>query len=222
MTFETNVQNLATRAATEAKALRMLLNGNQLSNAELTTTAKSNLVAAINELKADVDTITGGGSLSPATEESAGVVELATATEALAGVDSTRAVTAAGVKAVRDAIMSTILGDAPPAALDTLKEIADALADDDNAIAALTSQIAAKQDTDPTLTALAGVVVSANQLVYATGDDTFATTALTAFARTLLDDADAAEARTTLDVYSKAEIGNPETDFVAVYEAGLV
>lgn len=54
------------------------------------------------------------------------------------------------------------------------------------------------QASDPTLTALAGVTVSADQLVYATGTDTFATTSLTSFARSILDDADASTVRTTI------------------------
>ncbi len=54
------------------------------------------------------------------------------------------------------------------------------------------------QPLDATLTALAGVSVSANQLIYATGADTFATTSFTSFGRSLVDDADASAARTTL------------------------
>jgi len=55
---------------------------------------------------------------------------------------------------------------------------------------------------DATLTALAGVTVAADKIIYATGADAFSTTDLSSFARTLLDDANAAAARTTLGVGS--------------------
>lgn len=54
------------------------------------------------------------------------------------------------------------------------------------------------QPLDATLTALAGVSTVADRLIYATGVDTFAVTTFTSFGRTLVDDADAATARTTL------------------------
>lgn len=53
----------------------------------------------------------------------------------------------------------------------------------------------ARQPGDPTLTALAAVDVAADRLIYATGADAFATTTLTAFARTLLAKVDAAAMR---------------------------
>lgn len=53
---------------------------------------------------------------------------------------------------------------------------------------------------DATLTALAGVTTAANKLIYATGSDAFATTDISAFGRSLIDDADATAGLATLGV----------------------
>jgi hypothetical protein len=55
-----------------------------------------------------------------------------------------------------------------------------------------------KQPLDSTLSALSALITAADKLIYATGPDTFAMTTLSAFIRTLLDDADAATACGTL------------------------
>jgi hypothetical protein len=55
-----------------------------------------------------------------------------------------------------------------------------------------------KQAADPTLSALAAVVVAADRIIYSTGPDAFSTTPLTTFIRTLLAADAAAAARATL------------------------
>jgi hypothetical protein len=54
------------------------------------------------------------------------------------------------------------------------------------------------QAYDAALQSISGLTTSANQTIYTTGSDTYATTSLTTFGRSLIDDADAAAARTTL------------------------
>ena len=56
------------------------------------------------------------------------------------------------------------------------------------------------QAYDAGLNSIAGLTTSADQTIYTTGSDTYATTSLTSFGRSLIDDADAATARTTLEL----------------------
>jgi hypothetical protein len=65
-------------------------------------------------------------------------------------------------------------------------------------IANLVSDLAAKQPLDTDLTAIAALTSAADKGIYATGAGTWATFDLSAFARTVLDDANAAAALTTL------------------------
>lgn len=85
-----------------------------------------------------------------------------------------------------------------PAALDTLNELAAALGNDANFATNITNALANKQDKDATLTSLAALIIDADKMIYGTGTDTFSTTTLTAFARTLLDDANGAAMFTTM------------------------
>jgi len=51
---------------------------------------------------------------------------------------------------------------------------------------------------DAGLTSIAGLTTAADRMIYTTASDTYAVTTLTSFARTILDDADAATVRTTI------------------------
>jgi hypothetical protein len=74
---------------------------------------------------------------------------------------------------------------------------------------------------DATLTALAALVTAANQMVYSTGADTFEMTGLSAFMRTLLDDADQATARATLGAASPADITNAINNLLGAVPGAL-
>lgn len=95
-------------------------------------------------------------------------------------------------------------------------EIVLSAADDGQLLKAIQKKL---QPLDATLTELAKLATAANQIIYSTGEDKFAMTALTAFARTLLDDADAATARETLGaapLASAALTGTPTAPTQAV------
>lgn len=81
---------------------------------------------------------------------------------------------------------------------------------------AIQTQLNGKQGLDATLTALAGLTTAADQLIYATGVDTFAMSALTTFGRSLIDDADAATARTTLGVAIGTNVQAWDADLDAI------
>lgn len=69
------------------------------------------------------------------------------------------------------------------------------------------------QAYDAGLQSISGLTTSSDKTIYTTGSDTYATTDLTSFGRSLIDDADASAARTTLGVV----IGTN----VQAYDAGL-
>lgn len=110
MSQETRIHDLATRAGAENKALRTLINNNAADLSALTTTAKTDLVAAINE----VDAAGGGGAT---------INDGTTATDSVWSSDKTNTEISAAVSG---------LVDSSPAALDTLNELAAALGDDAN------------------------------------------------------------------------------------------
>jgi hypothetical protein len=107
-----------------------------------------------------------------------------------------------GSGAVADRMIYTTAANT--AALTALTSFARTLIDDADAAAMRTTLGLVigtdVQAYDAGLLSIAGLTTAADKMIYATASDTYAVTDLTSFARTLLDDADAAAARTTLGV----------------------
>jgi hypothetical protein len=161
MSLITHIQDLAVRVATECKAHRTLINGNAADLSALTTTAKSNIVAALNEIDALAnaaavinDGVTAGGT---------------TWSSSKIGTQITAA------------INGLVAG--APAALDTLKELADAINDDANFTATVTAAL---------------------------GN------------RVRVDAAQGFTAGQQLQACTNIGIGDPTTDYVATFNAGLL
>lgn len=121
-TLATRIADLAIRLATECKSIRTLVNGNASDLSSLTTTQKTSLVAAINELKEAID-----NAGSPIT--------ISDATSSTTEVWSSSKV-AAEIQAAKDA-----LTNGAAAALDTLSELAAALGNDANFASTVTTAL---------------------------------------------------------------------------------
>lgn len=134
------------------------------------------------------------------------------------GDASTRISTTAFVAAAISALVN-----AAPAALDTLKELADALGDDPNFATTVTNALAGKQPLAPNLTtlaalasvanlsALAGLTGAADKLAYFTGAGALALANVTALARTLLGRSAASDMRSDLGLVIDANVAGVET-----------
>lgn len=64
------------------------------------------------------------------------------------------------------------------------------------------------------LASIAGLTTAANKMIYTTASNTYAVTDLTSFARSLLDDSDAATARTTLGVAIGSDVQAYDADIL--------
>lgn len=125
MSLVSRIQDLATRVATECKSIRTLVNGNTSDLSALTTTAKGNLVAAVNELKSAIDAAAANGG--------AAIDDANTASSTTWSSNKIDAEITAAINAVLDGA---------PAALDTLEELAAAIGDDANFATTITTGLA--------------------------------------------------------------------------------
>jgi hypothetical protein len=135
-TLETRLRDLATRVGTECKALRTLLNGNAGDLTALTTTAKANLVAAINELQAEINAAGSAPEVN----------------DALTNTSNTWS-----SQKISDQITAAVnaLATGAPTLLNSIDELAAALGDDANFAATMTTSLGnrVRYDAAQTLTA---------------------------------------------------------------------
>lgn len=135
-TLATRISDLATRIATEVKANKVLLNGNAADLSALTTTAKNNLVAALNEVRALAAGASGAAINDGAT-------------------NSTNTWSSTKIASEVTTQVNAVIGASTPAALNTLDELAAALGDDANFAASTATALGnrVRFDAAQTLTA---------------------------------------------------------------------
>jgi hypothetical protein len=169
-TLAQRIIDLATRVATESKALRTLINGNAADLSGLTTTAKTNLVAALNELKTAITAIGTPVTIDDVT------------------ASGTKTYSSNKINAQITAAISALTTGAP-AAMDTLDELSAALGDDANFAATITTALGNRLRVD-------------------------AVQALTAPQK--------AQGNSNLGSAALVDTGVLDTDFVTVFNSGLV
>ena len=162
MSLATRIESLVIRVAQEFNDVRA--KAGNLAN--LTTTDKSNLVAAINELKAAV-------SASTVIDD--------------AQIALTSTYSSSKIVSLLDALKSEILGGAD-AAYDTLLEIQQVLQSGTSGLEALLAAINQRVRFD---------------------------------AAQSLTVAEQSQARSNIGAVASSDLGNPDTDFVAVFEGAL-
>jgi hypothetical protein len=225
MSLQTNLQDLATRIATECKAIKTLMNGNALDLSALNTTTKLNLVAAINEVLLAAGGVT---DLSLGTNNATSVqivsstgqnVTISAATTLLAGL------MAGADKSKLNGIAAGATINAADAVLlaranHTGTQPASTISDFNTAVNDLIQNV---------IGAAPGALNTLVELAAALGDDAnFSATVNAALTYRLRFDAaqtlsgpQQAQAQANLSVYSRTELGDPTKNFVIVFETGL-
>ncbi|WP_410877334.1 hypothetical protein [Nocardia sp. A7] len=238
MSLVTQLSDVITRIGTEFKAIRTERAAITGALASLSTTDKSNLVAAINEVLAavgsggsiDADSITDattiGKALIRAVDPAAGRTAIGAGTSNLA-LGTTSATAKAGDYAPTAANISdstttgrALLTTTSATTARTTLDVYSTAQTDAAAAAAAAALVASAPGTLDTL----------DELAAALGDDpNFATTISTALGNRLRVDAaqtltgpQQTQGQDNLSVYSRTQIGDPTTDFVTTFEAALV
>ena len=222
MSLTTQLSNVVVRMGTEFKAV-----GNKIGNlTSLSTTNKSSLVLAINEVAASV----GGGGGAPIDDATPSLSKVYSSQKTQSIVDAKPSINdttpsgttvLSGTKTnanIAAAVASkTEIDDVGPSSTKTFSS--------QKIGSEIGAAIASLIDSSP------GALDTLNELAAALGDDpNFAATINTALGNRLRVDAaqsgftepQRAQGRGNLDVHSKAEVGNVATDFVAVFEAALI
>ena len=132
--LQSRLNDLVLAIKTETKALRTIVSGTNNGDASGLNTAATNLVAAINEVKLVADAAAGGGTA------------INDAATNLADTWSSSKIDGEITAAV-----NALIGGAP-GALDTLNELAAALADDANYAASIAAQLATKANASTVYT----------------------------------------------------------------------
>ena len=248
-TLASRITDLATRIATECKSLRTLLNGNAADLSALTTTAKTNLVAAVNEIDADLDTLSTavgakaptasptftGTPAAPTAVVNTNTTQLATTAFVLAqagsatpAVNGTAAVGVAtkfaredhvhGTDSTRAPVASPTFTGVPAAPTATAGTNTTQLATTAFAMTAAANAVAAMINSAP------AALDTLTELAAALGNDAnFATTINTALGyRLRYDAAQTLTAGQITQACANLGLGEPNTDFTAVFTAGLV
>lgn len=151
MSLETRIVALASAIGADIKTLRS--NDGDLTT--LTTTAKTSLVAALNELKASLDSI-----------DTSAVIN-----DAAASLTTTYSSTKISAD-IADAVAALV--DGAPTALDTLNELATALGNDANFATSIADALGARVRTDAAQTFTAPQQLQARENIGAAAEADFA------------------------------------------------
>lgn len=222
MSLSTNTYNALVRVATECKSLRTLINGNVGTLAGLTTTDKTNLVNAINEVAAAIATAAGiddtQTSTSSSWSSSKTSAEIAAALDAM--IDDSTASTAAAWSGSKTSgeitsAVAALINDAVTATGTTWSSSA--------IVAEISERIDALINGAP---GTADTLAELNNLITTNAD---AVTAInTALGNRVRWDAaqsltgpQQAQARSNIGAASAADLGDPNTDLVAAFTAAL-